>query len=55
MRYTVYEKKVDKDHPYLTPGQTLYYLLDTFKQRLSLGCYTTTEKADYWCERKNAI
>lgn len=53
MRYIVHEKKIDKDHPYLKPEQTLFYLWDTFKRELSFGCYTNIDIANYWCRKKN--
>ena len=53
MRYVIYEKIVNKIHPYLKPGQTMFYLLDTFKKQLSLGCYTTRSKAEYWLGKVN--
>lgn len=55
MRYVIHEKAVDKDHPYLKPGQTLFYLMDTFTNRLSLGCYTNEEIAKYWCRKRNNV
>lgn len=51
MRYLIKEIIAGKDHN--LAGQTLFYLWDSFKNELSLAYYTTREKAEFWCRKKN--
>ena len=55
MRYIIQTKVIEKYHPYLPSGVTMYYLYDTFKNKYSLGCYTNLETARYWQGRKNNV
>lgn len=53
MRYFIQPMIVGKNHQFFPLGTIVYFLLDTFDNRLSLSYYTKEETAKYWCDKKN--